>query len=75
VNNTPILLEARHGAEWHPVRIAREFPNAHAALNSLSMFARQQKVALEDVRVRALRTEERLIAAEHAVEAHNTRIE
>lgn len=75
MNSMPILLEARHSGEWHPVRIAREFPNAHAALNSLSMFARQQKVAAEDVRVRALRTEERLTAAEHAVEAYNTRIE
>jgi len=70
-----MLLEVRRDGEWLPIRIAREFPNAHAALNSLLMFARQQKVALEDVRVRALRTKERLIAAEHAVEAHNTRIE
>lgn len=68
-----MLLEARHSGEWHPVRIAREFPSSHAALDSLPMFARQQKVVLEDVRVRALRTEEQLTAAEYAVRAYNTR--
>jgi len=39
------------------------------------MFARQQKVDLVDVRVKALRTEERVTAAERAVLVYNTRTE
>ena len=71
---TPTLLEVRRDGEWLPIRIAREFPSTRAALASLTMFAKQQKVSLADVRAKPLRTEEKVSAAEYAVHAYNTRI-
>lgn len=70
----PMLLEARQDGVWSSIRIAREFPSVHAALDSLPMFARQQKANLDDVRAKPLRTKERVIAAERAVHVYNTRI-
>lgn len=64
---TPVLLEVKRGDSWEPVRIARKFPNARAAIDSLPMFARQQHVELDSVRAVALRTEERLQSAENAI--------
>lgn len=69
----PMLLEAHIDGEWSPIRVAREFPNARAALASLPMFARQQKVSHVNTRVKALRTIEQIDAAVTAVAAHNTR--
>jgi len=73
-----MLLEARPDGEcgeWLPVRVVRGFLSARTALVALPMFARQQKVDLVDVRVKALRTEERVTAAERAVLVYNTRTE
>ena len=74
VNNTPMLLQVRRGGEWHSIRVAREFTGIHAAIYSLEIFARQQKVDLADARVRALRSVEQVLAAECAVEEYNARI-
>lgn len=74
MNNIPMLLEARQDGEWSPIRIACEFPSVHAALDSLPMFARQQKADFDDVRAKPLRTAERVIAAKRAVHAYNTGI-
>lgn len=81
-DGAPMLLEVRRDGEWTPIRVARNFPGVHAALDSLPMFARQQKVygadddfPLADVRVKELRTDERVTAAERAVRAYNTRTE
>lgn len=74
MNNTPMLLQVRRDEEWHSVRVACEFTGIHAAIYSLKIFARQQKVDLADARVRALRSVEQVLAAERAVEAYNTRV-
>lgn len=67
----PVLLEVKHGDTWEPVRIAREFPSVRAALDSLPMFARQQHVEMDVVRLFALRTEALLRNAEEAlIERH-----
>ncbi len=66
-----ILLEARLEGRWCPVRIAHEFLGARMALDSLPVFARQQKVNQDDVRMSALRTEEQLTVAEYAVIAYH----
>lgn len=65
------LLEARFGERWCPIRIANEFPSVRAALDSLPMFARQQKVGVDDVRMKALRTESQLLDAENAIIAYH----
>lgn len=65
------LLEARFGEQWRPIRIAHEFPSVRAALDSLSMFARQQRVCVDDVRMKVLRTEDTLLAAENAIIAYH----
>ena len=66
-----VLLEARIGEQWCPIRIAHEFPSTRAALDSLPMFARQQSAGLDDVRMKVLRTEEKLRAAEEALIAYH----
>jgi len=73
ISEIPMLFEACWDGEWYPVRIACEFLGVHAALDSLPMFARQQKAHLADVRVKTLRTEENVSAAERAIHAYNTR--
>ncbi len=75
MNNTPMLLEVQRNGEWHSVRIACEFTGIQAAIYSLAIFARQQKVDFADVRVKALRTVEQITAAENAVIAYNTQPE
>lgn len=62
-----VLLEVRIGERWCPVRIVYDYPNIRAALDSLPMFARQQKVDVDDVRLKALRTESQLLDAENAI--------
>jgi len=69
----PVLLEARVEGKWRSIRIAREFPNVRAAMASMPMFARQQKVHHADARMRVLRTVEQIRAALTAVAAYNTR--
>lgn len=69
------LLEARFGERWCPIRIAREFPSIRAALDSLPMFARQQRVCVDDVRVQVLRTESQLLAAEDAIIAYHGQVD
>jgi hypothetical protein len=70
-----VLLEACLEGCWCAIRIVHEYPNIRAALNSLPMFARQQKVHLDDVRLKALRTEAQLLAAENAVIAYFERMD
>lgn len=69
MNNKKILalFEVKIGDRWCPVRIAREFLNICAVLNSLPLLAKQQQTSLDDVRAKALYTEEALLAAEEAV--------
>lgn len=67
MNAIPMLFEARFDVLWHSMRVTREFSSVRAAMDSLPMFAQQQKVSPEDVRVRALRTIEQVVAAEQAV--------
>jgi len=67
MNMIPVLFEARFDVLWHSMRVTREFSSVKAAMDSLLMFAQQQKVSLEDVRVKALRTAEQVVAAEQAV--------
>ena len=69
-----MLLEVQRDGEWHSVRIACEFTGIQAAIYSLEIFARQQKVEHADVRVRALRSVEQVLGAERAVEEYNARI-
>ena len=70
--NTPVLLEARRGGVWHSVRVSDKFLSVRAAMDSLPMFAQQQEVDLEDVRVRALWTVAQIVAAMRAVDTYNT---
>lgn len=67
MSNVMVLFEVSIGDRWCPVRIARQFPSIHAALDSLPVFAKQQRVELDRVRARALRTPSALCAAENAV--------
>lgn len=62
-----VLLEVCIEEQWSPVRIAHEYPNVRAALDSLPMFARQQSASVDDVRMRVLRTESQLLDAENAI--------
>lgn len=66
-----VLLEARIGERWCPIRIAHEYPSVRAALDSLPMFARQQSTCVDDVRMKVLRTEPQLLAAENAIIAYH----
>ena len=73
---TPFLLETKIGGRWCPVRIAHEFPNSRAAIESLPILAKQLsteqlRTTLDCVRVKALRTEEDLWAAENAIIEYN----
>jgi len=68
----PMLLEACIDGTWRPIRISYKFSSVRSALDSLPTFTRQQKIDLEDVRVKALRTEKQVIAAEQAVSTYNT---
>ena len=65
-----VLLEVHIGERWCPVRIAHNYPNVRAALDSLPVFARQQKVGVDDVRMKTLRTESQLLYAENAIIAY-----
>ena len=65
-----VLLEARLGGEWRPIRIAHQFSSIRAALDVLPLFAKQQKVCVDDVRVKVLRTEGELLTAKDAVTAY-----
>lgn len=69
-SSVALLLEARLATCWRPVRIVR-FPNVRFALNSLSLFARQQGVDCNDVRVKTLLTEQQLTFAKRAVAAYH----
>jgi len=73
VNNVEasVLLEACLKGQWRPIRITSKFSSLRAALNALPIFARQQGVNLDNVRARALRTDEQLTAAEYAVATFN----
>ena len=64
-----VLLEAKPDDCWCPIRVIR-VSNVRAILDSLPVFARQQKVSCDRVRVTALRSEDKLLAAENAVIAH-----
>ena len=62
-----VLFEVKIGECWCPLRIGRQFSNIHMALNSLPIFAKQQRTNVDCVRVRALRTPTALDIAENAV--------
>jgi hypothetical protein len=66
-----VLLEARIRERWCPIRIACEFPSIRAALDSLPIFAQQQKADADDVRMKVLQTEEKLHAAREAIIAYH----
>jgi len=66
VNEVPVLLEARFHGDWCAIRIVRQ-TTVRRALDSLPMFAKQQKVSLDDVRAWALRSNGELLAAENAI--------
>lgn len=66
MNEVPVLLEARFHGDWCAIRIVRQ-TTVRRALDSLPMFAKQQKVSLDDVRARALRSNGELLAAENAI--------
>ena len=68
----PMLLEARIDGAWCSFQIVYVFSSVRSALDWLPTFTRQQKIDLEDVRVKALRTEEQVTAAEQAVSTYNT---
>lgn len=61
-----VLLESRTCGKWYPIRIVRQ-TTSRRAIDSLPLFARQQKVMLDDVRARALRSEGELLVAENAI--------
>jgi len=66
VSEVPVLLEARFQGDWCAIRIVRQ-TTVRRALDSLPMFAKQQKVMLDDVRARALRSNGEVLAAENAI--------
>jgi hypothetical protein len=66
-----VLLEVHRDGVWIPVRIARDFPTIRAAINALPIFAKQQKVEHDDVRVKHLRTWEAVCAAQQAINRVN----
>lgn len=61
------LLEVWRDGKWTPTRIACRYPNMRAAIAALPVFARQQKVAVEDVRVKRLLTHSDLRLAKDAI--------
>lgn len=62
-----MLLEVRRDGSWTPVRIADKYASMRAAINALPVFARQQKVTIEDVRAKRLRTHSDLQLAREAI--------
>lgn len=66
MSEVPVLLEARFQGDWCAIRIVRQ-TTVRRALDSLPMFAKQQKVMLDDVRARALRSNGEVLAAENAI--------
>ena len=66
-DNPRVLLEVRRDDSWVPVRIACGYPDMRAAINALPIFARQQKVTAEDVRVKRLLTHSDLRVAKDAI--------
>lgn len=61
-----VLFEANKCSRWRAVRII-VVPNVRTALGALPVFARQQMVSLDYARVKVLRSEAEVLAAEEAV--------
>lgn len=62
-----VLLEVQQDGKWIPIRIADGYPDMRAAINALPMFARQQKVTVDDVRAKRLKTHSDVQLAKEAI--------
>lgn len=66
-----VLLEVHRGDTWIPIRIACDFPTVRAAINALPVFAKQQKVEIDDTRVKHLRSWSEVFVAQKAIDRVN----
>ncbi len=66
-----VLLEVRQSGAWNPVRIACSFLTIWAAINALPVFAKQQRVEIDDVRVKHLRSWSEVFMARKAIDRVN----
>lgn len=67
-----VLLEVRIGERWRPIRIDHDYASVRAAFDSLPMFAWEQSTSVDNVRMKVLRTEPQLLAAENMIAHHNS---